>query len=456
MKKLKIFVATALFVITSFSFASCNLLGGRLNEYRQEVAQESIERIENPDQGFYSPVCIPLLSENYNDKTYVIKDDRQLYHLRMDISAFSSKYNGGNDLPLDNAALTNLENTLNKYYEKDKSVVIRFAYDHNYEGVKDQEPSLDMMVTHVKQICGVLNKFRSTISAIEVGMVGPWGEMHSSACAKDGVTISSLIDTYLKETTSFPVLVRTPAMIYNYLNITIDDIDNYVIEQTDLAYRLGLFDDGYLGSESDLGTYNDREKEINWIKNQTGHLPFGGEVVVPSSSLHNVDVCLPEMDLINLSYLNKSWNDAVIDKWKKTYYDEMCGKDAKYYGQTAYTYIENHLGYRFVLKESNFKYNENYDDIEVELKIDNVGFGNLNKEKYLYVYIVDEGGKVHKKDLNIKTKDLSCTSLKFKLDGVKGKVYLGVKDKDERYPIRFANVDIYNSDLNANYIGCVK
>ncbi|UKI50127.1 MAG: hypothetical protein L6U99_01285 [Clostridium sp.] len=46
--------------------------------------------IDNPDQGFYSPVYIQV-KDDFKDKDYVINDKTRLYHLRMDLSAFFRK-----------------------------------------------------------------------------------------------------------------------------------------------------------------------------------------------------------------------------------------------------------------------------------------------------------------------------------------------------------------------------
>lgn len=94
------------------------------------------------------------------------------------------------------------------------------------------------------------------------------------------------------------------------------DTSSYVIKDDSISYRLGLFNDGYLGSDSDLGTYTNRELETKWLANQTNHLPYGGEVVIPNSALHDIDKCLPEMKLMHLSYLNQAWNDEVIKNGK--------------------------------------------------------------------------------------------------------------------------------------------
>ena len=236
-----------------------------------------------------------------------------------------------------------------------------------------------MMEAHIKQLAPILNKYENCITAIEAGMVGPWGEMHSSACANKE-TINKIIDAYLKNVDNIPILVRTPKMIYNYLGIALDDISSYVIKEDSIAYRLGIFNDGYLGSSSDLGTYTNRELETKWLANQTNHLSYGGEVVVPNSTLHDIDKCVLEMKLMNLSYLNQAWNDKVIKKWKNTTYNKKCGDDVNFYGISAYDYINSHLGYRFVLKKSTLSYNDK-SDIKINLEIENKGFGNLLRNK---------------------------------------------------------------------------
>ena len=90
------------------------------------------------------------------------------------------------------------------------------------------------------------------------------------------VIINALINAYLTETKNFPILVRTPDRIYKYLNIKISQIGSYKIKANSKAYRLGIFNDGYLGSETDTGTYTNRKKEVKWLAKQTAHLHLYG------------------------------------------------------------------------------------------------------------------------------------------------------------------------------------
>ena len=52
--------------------------------------------------------------------------------------------------------------------------------------------------------------------------------------------------------------------------------------------------------------------------------------------------------------MNVQWNNNLIDGWKKSQFE---GKDFEYDGSkidslTGFKYVNDHLGYRFVLRES--------------------------------------------------------------------------------------------------------
>lgn len=419
---------------------------------------ETSSTILNPDQGFYRTACIKVTEESVEDKSYIIKDNFQLYHLRMDISRFSFANNQTQDLLLTENSLIGIENLINKFLNANKNIIIRFSYDPEFDGNIDKEPEIQIILSHISQICSVLNKYPKTITAIETGMIGPWGEMHSSEKA-NATIINQIIDKFLDETASskIPILVRTPQMIYDYLNITLNDLPSYLINKEHKAFRLGLFNDGYLGSNSDLGTYDDRELETNWISKQTNHLPFGGEVTGTSSNLHDIDKCLDEMFLTNLSYLNYEWNDYIVQtKWQEQIYNSLCGNDKLFYGKNAYEYISAHLGYRYVLKKSTFSYSSEKDKLNVKLKLNNVGFGNLNRQKEMYIIFVKDG-QISKR-INVGKFD-GKEEINFSVDikKIKGKfdLHLEISDtinEESFYQIRFAN-NLWNETTKANLIG---
>ncbi len=450
-------IILSVFVIAA-GFAACGKTDAGEKRVQDLNYEESTEEISNPDQGFYRPLYVKI---NENGATYnkgVINSQTQLYHLRCDISAFSAEVNNVADKPVTDEALEGLDALLFYLKENDKNAIVRFAYDPGYNGSADKEPSLDVMLGHVGSICSVLNRYVNTVTAIETGLIGPWGEMHTSAAANPA-HITPLVDAFLTDVSEIPVLVRTPKMIYDYLGVTDDKVEEITISPDEKAYRLGLYNDGYLGSESDLGTYRNRERDINFLSAQNAHLPFGGEVTVPDSPLHNIETCLPEMNKIHLSYLNAEWDNRVIDKWKNSYYTEECGSDKKYYGKTAFTYIQNRLGYRFVLKNSVFTYSDSSEKLNVRLTLQNAGFGNLNRNKRAKLIFTDgTGAAAFVADIGeIAVKDELEFNVEHGLESGKYDVYLRIYGEELQnaplYCVKFANDGLWNAELKANKIG---
>lgn len=416
---------------------------------------QSIDTILNPDCGFYRPMVIKLTTTGGTCSH--INNDVSVQHLRVNIGAFSKAVNNESDIEFTDETLDYFDGIMENLLKNNKSAIVRFAYD-GFNGVADLEPSEDMILRHIEQLCSVLNRYQDTVTAIEVGMVGKWGEMHTSKLANYD-TIDKLISKFLSCTDNFPILVRTPKMIYHYLNITINDIDNYVINPDTPEYRLGIFNDGYLGSSSDLGTYTNREKEINWLSKQTAHLPFGGEVM--TGEMSNIENCLDEMNKINLSYLNYEWNyNTTQTKWNESYYTSEFGQESLYYNTKAVNYIRNHLGYRLVLENCNIKREDNTNNYSINIGIKNIGFGNLTRLKQnQLIFINTQTSNTTTFNCNDYNGGDISYNLISDIESGNYKVYLrlynGVYNSQTRYAIQLSNENIFDTTLQANLLGTI-
>ena len=110
------------------------------------------------------------------------------------------------------------------------------------------------------------------ITAVEFGLIGPWGEMHSSTVANQ-TTYNTLIPEYLSATPeSMKILLRRPKFVYSYYGYSLATLKDFSVSFN----RLGVYNDGYLGSETDLGTYDDRASEVDWLSKLNEDLPYGG------------------------------------------------------------------------------------------------------------------------------------------------------------------------------------
>ncbi len=404
---------------------------------------ESNTYIKNPDCGFYSPVYIKCSLDGVSDINKRYLNYNQLLHLRIDISAFSKKVNGIKDYELSDKMLTSLDELFKKIDDASATAIIRFAYDPSFDGNDNMEPEISMIKKHIKSLGNLFSKYEKMITAVECGLVGPWGEMHTSSIANQD-TYNILIDEYLKVLPkSLKLLLRRPKFIYSYYGYTLETLDKFNYDDI----RLGVYNDGYLGSSTDLGTYDDREKETNWLEKINENSPYGGEVTMPNSEFNRLNNAESEMFKLKLSYLNISWNDKVIERWKKTKYT---GSDFLYKDLTEFDFINNHLGYRFVLETVTYK--KTNDKISFNINYKNVGFGNLLKSKNAYI-ILKNNDNMYK--FNFKEYDnnfdIDITNVK------KGEynIYFVLADDFKDYGLRsiaFGNKDIWNDEIKANLI----
>ncbi len=404
---------------------------------------ESNTYIKNPDCGFYSPIYIKCSLDGVSDINNNYLNYNQLLHLRIDISAFSKMVNGIKDYEFTDKMLSGLDDLFEKIDDASASVIIRFAYDPSFDGNKNMEPQISMIKKHICSLRDLFFKYEKMITAVECGLIGPWGEMHSSDIAEQE-TYNILIDEYLKVLPqSLKLLLRKPKFIYSYYGYSLENLETFNIKDI----RLGVYNDGYLGSESDLGTYDDRKKEVNWLENINENCPYGGEVTVPDSEYNRLSNAVDEMFKLKLSYLNISWNDNVVDRWKKTKYT---GQDALYKDLTEFDYINNHLGYRFVLETITYKIINN--NISFNINYKNVGYGNLLKSKNAYI-ILKNNDNMYKFEFNEYNNNFNIDISEVK----KGEydIYFVLADYYKDYGIRsiaFGNDNIWNDEIKANLI----
>ena len=427
--------------------------------------QESLEELDNPERGFYEPVGYEMKVSGNK----ILNLKYNLIHLRVGIGAFSKAVNGSEDLPFTQDMLDALDGTLKNVKKNGGSVIIRFAYD-DFDGTKDLEPSMDMMLLHITQLKSVFEQNKDVIAYVELGFFGPWGEMHSSEiCTTDNVSI--VLDAMLEAVPEdITIGVRTPRYYAKWANVEREELHLDITQKGTDAYRIGLYNDGYLGSETDLGTFSDREIETAWLSNQARHTFYGGEVVANRAEgepLNTVAYMSQEAFKTHTTYLNLYWNNTVIDSWKKEIYQ---GDDARYQGQSGYTYIVNHLGYRYVLRQcqidSQVRQGQSFN---LDMNIENVGFANLINGKKVSV-LLEGANNTYEivTDIDPRTwnsKELTNIKKQIMLpDNIatgEYKVYFRISKygnyaSDNNYQcIRFANEGIWTESIGANELGSI-
>lgn len=359
----------------------------------------------NPDRGFYEPQVIHLKPSGTAPFDPWCKQS----HMRAEISAFSSNACWKDDnsptgktcgvsQDLTDDALNVLRQSFDNVRKKNGTVIVRITYDPWYNGISNVTPSQNLVLSHLKQLAPVLSDYTDVITAFELGTYGAFGEMHSDTMA----TLpneSQAIQTLMRNTPQdLKIISRTAPRIAKALgfdNYGVDfNIDSEVFKQKeavlgDTLYRLGMFNDGYLGTQIDWGSWGGagdcatsicREEGVAWLEKYGINTPYGGEATqTPEGwmALNTAEYLSYEGFRTHTSYLNVQHDYGLITyMWKK---NMLQFEDLEYNGEdTDFKYINDHLGYRYVLRQSSV-----VDSVrpggkfQANLKIQNVGFGNM-------------------------------------------------------------------------------
>ena len=466
---------------------------------------EAVETIQNPGAGYTNTVwavCKP------ND-TKVYSPTGSLVLFFIDIGAFSSGANGttdaegnyteGVDYDLDETFFNAWRQTLDNCRKNGCMVGLRFRYDAN--GKENPEPAtFDKVLEHIQQIkdSKIITDNKDIIAFVETGFVGKWGEQHGGKYTTVDYKAKLLEAMYQAIPESIPITVRTPDTFAKFVGIDRSELDKpeyyyriMTVENTGEAInegpflpnydRIGLYNDGYMGSDTDLGTYEDREIETNWLNHFTENTYFGGEFSGDIKYAGQFDTYLPEnaipeMYKTRLSYINGN----IFQMYKEyTYgedYDVNGADNSAYYGQSVFQFIRDHIGYRFVLRKAeNSEKVKQGGQLVTSFDVENTGFANPVFSPWSYL-ILEKDGKFYEKSIPMdghgwKSCKMSKNSFTWQLpDGIetgKWNIYLrisAIADRCENYDyqkdiglpnygIRFANEGVWDSKLGANYLG---
>lgn len=503
MKKLFSILAAAVSALTISSFfpaahAESELADSGINY------KEAVGTIQNPGVGYTSTVwavCKPGDTKVYNPTGSIV-----LFFI--DIGAFSSGANGtvgddgnyteGTDYDLDDLFFDAWRQTFDNCRKNGCMIGLRFRYDAN--GKENPEPAtFDKVLDHIAQIkqSGIIDQNRDIIAFVETGFVGKWGEQHGGKYTTTEYKARLLKAMYEAIPAPVPLTVRTPDTFAEFAGVKRSELDDDRYYDRVMIYdpstvtdhpvylpdysRIGLYDDGYMGSDSDLGTYTDRKTETNWLNRFTENTYFGGEFSGNTEYAMKFDTYLPEnaipeMYKTRLSYINGNIFQIYKDFTFGSEYDIEGVDNSAYYGQSVFQFIRDHIGYRFVLRKAeNTASVSQGGELKMRFSVENTGFANVVFSPYSYL-ILEKDGYFYQAKMPVSVHDWkSCKTAENELtwqlpDGIrpgKWNIYMRIAaitdnteyfeyDKALRHPnygIRFANEGIWNPQLGANYLG---
>lgn len=344
--------------------------------------KESNALLDNPFRGFYHMYGF-ILSEDAPEEManraqqYINSGSLQLMLIQINLKNYSNS-------DLSETALEQLNQILFRFQTAKRQVVLRFLYD--WDGVaKETEPNnIEQILRHMDQIGPVVNRYADAVLLLQSTFTGNCGEMNQSNYGSH--ENNRILMTHLAQVTddSIYLAVRTPSQLRG-ITLNRTPVSAETAYDGSLGSRLGLFNDGMLGSVYDLGTYDNtpnadttapedkgtREEEIAFQDYICQFVPNGGEAVYYEDPYSDFDHALPDLVKMHVTYLNCDHDTTVMDKWKASVYH---GDDC-FDGMSGYDYITAHLGYRYMVTDSDFTYDAlDKNSCVLALTIKNTGF----------------------------------------------------------------------------------
>lgn len=344
-------------------------------ELVQKNYEEASKVIVNPDRGFYvqygggekheipHPYHIkkPAKFNVYSDGYSSYKAQATVYRLYFPLGDFYKK-------PISESYLENLNDVLAKAKTSKVTVIPRFYYVWGREkGDTFVAPEKKIIKQHVSQLAKVINKHIQSISFIEMGFIGAWGEWHSDQYGdpyrnKESAFRRELVTHALEQFDDrIYIALRYPADLKKHL-------------KSKSIHRIGLHNDC---SNARIDTYPLHNADI--LTKQT---PQGGEVCEQE----------PKGSFGASSNFDKFYGCDVMVEYFNTYnFDVLnggtyAGSNARFERQGCWQQIRDRLGYRFVLTGSKYK------DGWLHFSVTNKGFGKSFKSRKLSLLL--EGRKI--------------------------------------------------------------
>lgn len=407
--------------------------------FRRVLREEGTAELGGPGRGWYHIYSFTVrpCGEKDPPETFIWMDqaaqEEQLALVLVDISAFRAG-------SITEEALLFISEILDFFHRSRKQMILRFVYDTEGKGIMREPLTLSVVKGHMRQLGGIIQRYREDILVLQGIFVGNWGEMHGSRFLDDS-SLCNLVNTLYQATEGGCFLaVRTPAQWRR--------IAGGGKMQAGVRERLALFNDGMFGSPDDLGTYGtgnraqagetgswSRREELEWQRDRLARVPNGGEAVADTAPAGYAQAA-EEMYMMHVCYLNSVYRSDQLEHWKR---ERVTGAGC-WDGVSGYDYIGRHLGYRFVVRDVTEGKRR-----ELSIKIENCGFGNLCQEADCYLEVEESDGTMVCSRLDTDPRKwMSQETVLLRTDFFRkhpgsGSVFLSLKRRVDGRAILFAN-----------------
>lgn len=237
------------------------------------------------------------------------------------------------------------------------SVILRFAYaqggDWPYSPPYGDAP-LERVLGHIAQLTPVLRANADVIALMQSGFVGLWGEGYYTdyfvadpadpgvVTDEDWARRTAVVDALL-EALPETRMVQVRTMLAKQKAFDRPSGAEGALTPEDAfsgsaISRVGMHNDCFLASPDDYGTFlsDPISLDQDYLAAETRFVPMGGETCNVNPPRSEWASASAEMQAYHFSYLNRDYNQNVLNSWGSAGLDETAKR----------------LGYRFVLEQS--------------------------------------------------------------------------------------------------------
>lgn len=316
--------------------------------------EDTTIKLNNPMQGFYWPLYVEEVKKELGE---VKRRGLSLLALSFSLNGFQSK-------ELSEKKLNQLRDALELCRQQKVDIIFRAAYGFEEEFNTREPKNFSIVLRHIEQISEVLAPYSDIILCVQAGMIGPWGEWHSSSMlrgksAEEIINMRyAVVNAWIVGLPDSNVIIQVRRPIYL----------RQMVEKGAPMERLGFHNDALLSEQSDMDTYlgskTARQDELTWCYENLWFVHNGGEMN-QKSKFSEPENAIKEFKELRLTYLNSDYLMSILNSWKKK----------KYNDEVAYDYIHNHLGSRLFVSDVTAPLGFYPDKpLTIQLLIENSGF----------------------------------------------------------------------------------
>jgi hypothetical protein len=447
-------------------FVTCVLLGGSLsckniqnetNDLTELTYEQSNEIFPNPERGFMH--LYSVASEGPGLNLVQLKALRAQNVTLIQRMYYFEKFK---DQSLSDTELLLIQNDMLKVRDAGIKCILCFAYsglDDVYNTKNGEDAPYTTIELHLNQLKSIFEENEDVIAFVQAGFIGPWGEWHSSTNGLETIYYKTKVLEKMLSVIPFGIMVqvRTPKYKQEIFDTTLP-IGPEIAYSDDYRARVGHYNDCFMASADDYGTYSNIEADKDFISKEALFVPTGGETCppVPTDYPTGCSVAESTMRLLRWTYLNLDWYKPTLDAWRSS----GCFDD-----------FQRELGYRLALLSGSFPRQVGKDqEFRLSLKITNKGYAPLYNYKNTSMVIKNKAtGEFLEFPLQVDMRDckpLGTLSIdeSVKLNGIPQgsySLYLKISDRSENlkgrseYSIRLANANSWSEENggmnNLNY-----